>query len=46
MTFEQFYQTVTRQANVIATKEYVRILWSNAYTIEQSVHNLQTMNEE
>jgi len=45
MTFEQFYQTVTKQAGVNATKEYVRILWSNAYTIEQAVHNLQTMDE-
>ena len=45
MTFEQFYQTVTKQANVATTKEYVRILWSNAYTIEQAVHNLQTMDE-
>ena len=45
MTFEQFYQTVTKQASVNASKEYVRILWSNAYTIEQAVHNLQTMDE-
>jgi hypothetical protein len=45
MTFAQFYQTVTKQASVNATKEYVRILWSNAYTIEQAVHNLQTMDE-
>ena len=45
MTFEQFYQTVTKQAGVNATKEYVRILWSNAYTTEQAIHNLQTMDE-
>lgn len=45
MTFEQFYQTVTKQAGVNAAKEYVRILWFNAYTIEQAVHNIQTIGE-
>lgn len=45
MTFEQFYQTVTKQANVSATIEYVRILWSRAYTIEEAVRNLQTKDE-
>lgn len=45
MTFEQFYQTVIKQAGVFAKKEYVRILWSNAYTIEQAVYNIQTMDE-
>ena len=46
MTFEQFYQEVIKQASVNAKRNYVRILWENAYTIEQAVHNLQTMNEE
>lgn len=45
MTFEQFYQTVTKQANVNANKEYVKILWSRGYTIEEAVRNLQTMDE-
>jgi hypothetical protein len=45
MTFEQFYQEVIQQANINATKDYVRILWSNAYKIEQAVYNLQTMDE-
>ncbi len=44
MTFEQFYKEVTAKAGVQATKKYVRILWEHAYTIEQAIHNLQTMN--
>lgn len=46
MTFEQFYKEVTEKSKVNATKEYVRILWDNAYTIEEAIHNLETMNEE
>jgi hypothetical protein len=46
MTFEQFYQEVIKQSSVNAERKYVRILWDNAYTVEQAVRNLQTMNEE
>ena len=46
MTFKQFYETVTKQAEIMATEKYVKILWDNAYTIEQAVHNLKTMHEE
>ena len=46
MTFEQFYKEVTEKSKVEATKEYVRILWNNAYTIDQAIHNLKTMHEE
>lgn len=46
MKFKQFYETVTIKSGVTATEKYVRILWDNAYTIEQAVHNLQTMNDE
>lgn len=45
MTFEQFYKKVTSESLVVATKEYVRILWDNAYTIEQAIHNLKTKDE-
>jgi hypothetical protein len=45
MTFEQFYNYVIKQSEVFATKEYVRILWSNGYAIEQAIHSLKTMNE-
>ncbi len=45
MTFEQFYKEVTDKAKVEATREYVRILWDNAYTIDQAIHNLKTMHE-
>jgi hypothetical protein len=46
MTFEQFYQEVAKQSGVYAERKYVRILWDNAYTIEQAIHNLKTMHEE
>jgi hypothetical protein len=44
MTFNQFYQEVIRLSLVYAERKYVRILWDNAYSIEQAVHNLKTMN--
>ena len=46
MIFEQFYKEVTEKSKVNAHREYVRILWDNAYTIEQAIHNLETMHEE
>jgi hypothetical protein len=46
MTFQQFYQEVIKKSGVNAEQKYVRILWDNAYTIEQAIHNLQTMNDE
>jgi len=46
MTFKQFYEKVTKESGVIATETYVRILWDNAYTIEQAIHNLKTMDDE
>jgi len=45
MTFEQFYKKVIKESKVEASREYVRILWVNAYTIEQAIHNLKTMHE-
>lgn len=45
MTFEQFYIEITTQSKVNATKKYVRILWDEAYTIDQAIHNLLTMHE-
>ena len=45
MTFEQFYKEVTVESKVEATRAYVRILWNNAYTIDQAIHNLKTMHE-
>ena len=45
MSFEEYYQTVIKQANVSATRDYVKIL-SFAYTIEQAVQNLKSMKEQ
>ena len=46
MTFEQFYQEVTKQSGVNAERKYVRILWDKAYNVEQAIYNLKTMHEE
>ena len=46
MTFEQFYKEVTEKSKVNAPPKYIRILWDNAYTIEQAIRNLETMDEE
>lgn len=46
MNFEQYYIEVTTQSQVFPSVDYVRILWSNAYTIDQAVHNLKTMHDK
>lgn len=46
MTFIEFYNKVTEIANVYPSIEYVRILWSYGYDIDQAVNNLKTMHEE
>lgn len=45
MTFEQFYNKVIEISGIQASERFVRILWDEAYTIEQAVHSLQTMND-
>lgn len=46
MTFEQYYKIVSELSGIISDSKYVRILWDNAYTIDQAVYNLQTMRDE
>jgi hypothetical protein len=46
MTFDKFYETVLTISGIDAPKEYIKILWVHAYTIDQAVHHLQTMNDE
>jgi len=45
MTFEEYYKKVTEKSGVFATVKYVRILWERAYTIDQAVHALKTMDD-
>lgn len=45
MTFLEYYKKVIELSGVEATKDYVKILWHYAYTIEQAVNNLKTIKD-
>ncbi len=42
MTFEQYYEKVLEKTKGqdFATKQYIRLLWGKAYTIEEAVNSI------
>jgi uncharacterized protein YukE len=45
LTFERFEKIVIELSGVEAPEGYVRILWTYAYTIEQAMRSLQTLED-
>jgi hypothetical protein len=47
MTFKQYYTEILKNTEGFEVKEsFVRILWEEAFTIEQAIHTIKTSDEK